>query len=485
MTSRGRTISRSLRSVAAVALAVGVPVAASAGAAVAEESPDTESVESTSTPSASQTADPGAESTAEPTSGDVDDPAVAPPDAALPLRPVLIAVTPGDASAIATYLPVDDPSVTGYQISPDGYLWFDCPDLSGTCGLSSLTNNREYFVSVRSSGPTGQSAPAGPIATIPTTSDYAKPKVLPKPRTRVTAKFEAAGNGLGVSGSRVKLGVGTLPRLRFSKNIPNKAAVERHLQVAATTASGRTVNVPGSWGWISDQTVVFRPKNFWPGDSTIRITSTVNDTVLGRSGKKYLVGSKALRKTYVFRTDRSLIASVDGAKKTMSVHVDGKKRKNFKVSLGKWGWETRKGVKVISSDKEPYKVYRSESLGLDPEVEFYELPSRWNTRLTPSGEFLHTASWAYGRLGRYNGSHGCTNMFEQDAKWIFDNTIPGDVVNYIKTGGDTMEPSNGPGGLWNIPWNRWLKKSALSNSSGTVDTTSDDGSVDDVRPDGA
>ena len=489
VTSLGGSITRRLRSAAAVAVAVGVLAAASPGAAFADESADTDSVESTSSPSASpttdSTADPGVEPNVEATPEGVTDPSVAPPDAALPLRPVLIAVTPADASAIATYLPVDDPSVTGYQISPDGYLWFNCPDLSGTCGLSSLTNGREYRVSLRSTGPTGQSAPSGPIATIPAASDWAKPKVLPKPRKRVTATFEAAGNGLGVSGSRVKLGVGTLPRLRFSKNITNKAAVERHLQVAATTPSGRTVNVPGSWGWISDQTVVFRPKNYWPGNSTVRITSTVNDTVLGKSGKKYLVGSKALRKTYVFRTDRSLIATVDGAKKTMTVHINGKKRKNFKVSLGKSGWETRIGAKVISTEKEDYKVYRSSSLGLDPEVEFYELPSKWNTRLTPSGEFLHTASWAYGRLGRYNGSHGCTNMFEQDAKWIFDNTIPGDVVNYIKTGGDVMEPWNGPGGLWNIPWNRWLKKSALSNASGTADTTSDDGSVDDARPDGA
>ena len=489
VTSLGPPISRRLRSAAAVAVVFGVLAAASPGAVVADESADTDSVESTSSPSASPTVDPsadlGSETNVEPTPEAVPDPSVPPPDAALPLRPVLIAVTPADASAISTYLPVDDPSVTGYQISPDGYLWFDCPDLSGTCGLSSLTNGREYRVSLRSTGPTGQSAPSGPIATIPTASDWAKPKVLPKPRKRVTATFEAAGNGLGVSGSRVKLGVGTLPRLRFSENITNKAAVERHLQVAATTPSGRTVNVPGAWGWISDETVVFRPKNYWPGNSTIRITSTVNDTVLGKSGKKYLVGSKALRKTYVFRTDRSLIATVDGAKKTMTVHVNGKKRKNFKVSLGKWGWETRNGAKVISTDKEDYKVYRSESLGLDPEVEFYELPSKWNTRLTPSGEFLHTASWAYGRLGRYNGSHGCTNMFEDDAKWIFDNTIPGDVVNYIKTGGDMMEPWNGPGGLWNIPWNRWLKKSALSSASGKADTTSDDGSVDDVRPDGA
>lgn len=489
MTSLGAPISRRLRSAAAVAVVFGVLAAASPGAVVADESADTDSVESTSSPSASPTVDPsadlGSEPSVDPTPEAVPDPSVPPPDAALPFRPVLIAVTPADASAIATYLPVDDPSVTGYQISPDGYLWFDCPDVSGTCGLSSLTNGREYRVSMRSSGPTGQSPPSGPIATIPTASDWAKPKVLPKPRKRVTATFEAAGNGLGVSGSRVKLGVGTLPRLRFSKNITNKAAVERHLQVAATTPSGRTVNVPGAWGWISDETVVFRPKNYWPGNSTIRITSTVNDTVLGKSGKKYLVGSKALRKTYVFRTDRSLIATVDGAKKTMTVHVNGKKRKNFKVSLGKSGWETRNGAKVISTDKEDNKVYRSSSLGLDPEVEFYELPSKWNTRLTPSGEFLHTASWAYGRLGRYNGSHGCTNMFEDDAKWIFDNTIPGDVVNYIKTGGDMMEPWNGPGGLWNIPWNRWLKKSALSSASGKADTTSDDGSVDDVRPDGA
>ena len=33
----------------------------------------------------------------------------------LAARSVLIAVTPADASAIATYLPVDDPSVTGIR----------------------------------------------------------------------------------------------------------------------------------------------------------------------------------------------------------------------------------------------------------------------------------------------------------------------------------------------------------------------------------
>ena len=402
--------------------------------------------------------------------------------------PVLIGVEAGDRSAVIRYEPAVRASVTGYQASPDGYAWFDCPDVSGTCSLSSLTNGREYQVSLRTVGPQGPSEPAGPVATIPVTapgSDPDKPQVLPRPRTRVTGRFDAAGNGLGVRSPRTKLGVGTLPYLTFNRAIPNKRAVETHLVVTATRADGRTSEVAGAWGWINDRTAVFRPKDFWPGNSTIRITSTLDDAVLGKSQGRYLIGASSLATTYTFRTDRSLIARVNGAKKAMEVFIDGRKRKTFDVSMGGPGWETRNGAKVISTAKEADKVYRSASLGLTDPDDFYELPAKWNTRLTPTGEFLHTATWAYGRLGRYNGSHGCTNMFEQDAKWIFDNTIPGDVIDYVKTGGDMMEPWNGPGGLWNIPWNKWLKKSAVGSGSDEVDTSVDNGSVADARPDGA
>ena len=402
--------------------------------------------------------------------------------------PVILGVQAGDRSAVITYEPALDDSVTGYQASPDGYAWFDCPDSSGVCSLSSLTNGRLYLVSLRSLGPSGPSVPATPVPTIPVAapgSDPDKPQVLPRPRTRVTARFDAAGNDLGVRNPRTKLGVGTLPHLTFSRAIPNKKAVETHLVVTATRDDGRTHEVAGAWGWINDRTAVFRPKEFWPGNSTIRITSTLDDAVLGRSQGKYVIGASSLGTVYTFRTDRALVARVNGATKEMEVFIDGRKRKTFKVSLGKPGWETRNGAKVISASKEANKVYRSASLGLTDPNDYYELPAKWNTRLTPTGEFLHTASWAYGRLGRYNGSHGCTNMFEQDAKWIYDNTIPGDVVDYVKTGGDSMEPWNGPGGLWNIPWSKWLKKSALGSGTDKVDTSLDDGSLADARPDGA
>ena len=62
-------------------------------------------------------------------------------------------------------------------------------------------------------------------------------------------------------------------------------------------------------------------------------------------------------------------------------------------------------------------------------------------------------------------------MFEADAKWIYDKTIPGDVVYYVNTGGDTVQSWNGAGGLWNIPWDQWLKKSALGSGTDRPDTT--------------
>jgi hypothetical protein len=68
---------------------------------------------------------------------------------------------------------------------------------------------------------------------------------------------------------------------------------------------------------------------------------------------------------------------------------------------------------------------------------------------------------------------------------VFDNTIPGDVVTFRNTGGDMMEPWNGPGGLWNIPWNKWLKKSALGTGNRAVDASEVEGDAEQARPAGA
>ena len=409
-------------------------------------------------------------------------PSLAATEAVAPGSPTITAVIGGTGSGqlVVTYAPPAGDGgtpVTSYEISVDaGVTWWVCAPTPGSCTLTSLNNGRPYSVILRAVNAIGAglaSAPSSGVPSIPAGADPDKPATLPKPRAWVNASFNAASNDLGVDGSKVKLGVGTLPQLTFTRAIPDKRVVESHLTVNATLEDGRTRPVKGSWGWMDDRSVVFRPVNYWPGHATITITSTLDRAVLGKSGGTYLVGSSKLGAVYTFRTARKLIIKVNGSTDRMKVYIDGKKVKDFGVSLGKADWETRNGVKVISTQKEPTHTYTSTALNLDPSVEApYELKDiPWNTRLTPTGEFMHSAPWAYGRIGRYNGSHGCTNMFESDAKWIYDKTIPGDVAIYTKTGGEVVPAWNGPGGLWNITWDRWLKKSALASATGNPDTT--------------
>lgn len=424
-------------------------------------------------------------------------PTLRPAAATVPGPPTITTVLPGPVGgqlAVSYAPPTSDGGapIASYDATIDGGVtWWPCAPEPGTCTLTNLVNGRTYTVALRAVngiGPGPASAAATGVPVLPAGSDPYKPVPLPKPRATVSASFNAASNSLGVDGSRVKLGVGTLPKLTFSRAIPDKRAVETHLTVVATLADGQQRTVSGAWGWVDERSAVFRPKKWWPGNATIAITSTIDGAVLGRSGGVYLVGAKTLATTYTFRTARKLIAKVDGSKVRMKVFIDNELVKSFPVSLGKDEWETREGVKVISTAKEPTHTYTSAALGLDESEEFYVLEDiPWNTRLTPTGEFIHAAPWAYSRIGRYNGSHGCTNMFEKDAKWIYDRTIPGDVVLYENTGGEPVQSWNGAGGLWNIPWSQWLKKSALGSVTGNPDaadpTTPRPG--DDTAPVGA
>ena len=277
---------------------------------------------------------------------------------------------------------------------------------------------------------------------------------LPKPRTWVTARLTWPYGVPGSPADGTRVGVGILPVLRFSQDIPRKADVER----AITVSSPKGKLPRGSWAWIDDRTAVYRTKRFWPGKARIDITVDLENQVLGKSGERYLIGAESLGTTYSFKTARSFIAYVNASTAQMKVTIEGKVVKQFGVSLGKAGWESRSGIKVYYGSKEATHTYTNDSLGVEEE---YTLTAPWNVRLTPTGEFIHTAQWAYSRIGRYNGSHGCTNMFEADAKWIYDRVLPGDVFKYTGTS-KPMESTNGPLAMWNIPWSDWQTRSALS-----------------------
>lgn len=76
-------------------------------------------------------------------------------------------------------------------------------------------------------------------------------------------------------------------------------------------------------------------------------------------------------------------------------------------------------------------------------------------RLTDSGESTDAAPWATGRLGRSKGSHGCINVSDADAGMVVPAPpVRRPLITRVTT--RAMEPDNGAGGVWNIPWDTWL-----------------------------
>ena len=60
--------------------------------------------------------------------------------------------------------------------------------------------------------------------------------------------------------------------------------------------------------------------------------------------------------------------------------------------------------------------------------------------------------------GVRNVSHGCINMPPDAAQWFCDTFSYGDIVTVT---GTQLAPDDVYGD-WNIPWDQWLKGSALT-----------------------
>lgn len=293
-------------------------------------------------------------------------------------------------------------------------------------------------LSAMAAAPGANAAPAGlGAASAPGAVAKKKQKIVPV-RVRVSP-----GKG--------RYGVGQLVTARFSHPIVRKRDVERAISVT----SNKRLPV-GAWGWIDDRTAVYRPKRFWPGHAKIIFRFRLHRVVVGRVGNVKYVGARRANRTRVLRTARSFIMRIRNSTHRMYVDRNGRRVKRFKVSLGKPGYQTRSGIKILTGEK--YKALRM--TGVDRFTgEAWDVVSPYSIRLTPSGEYLHGAPWAYYRLGRRNGSHGCTNMYVSDARWLYHRVIAGDPVVTRGTG-RRMETWNGtPGSYWNYSWGAWKRMS--------------------------
>lgn len=251
-------------------------------------------------------------------------------------------------------------------------------------------------------------------------------------------------------------GVGQPITAKLSMAVKDKKArrvVERALKVGSRPA------VEGSWYWVDDKLLHYRPKEYWPAGATVTASSNLKGVKV--AGKLYGGASKDLRLTIGDRIE----AITDAGSHSMVVKRNGEVINTIPVTTGKPGFDTRNGVKVVLA-KEQFVRMRGTSIGIaEGSSESYDLPVYWATRVTWSGEYVHAAPWSVGSQGSANVSHGCTGMSTSNAEWFFETVRPGDIVKVVNSFGNMMDTFGNGFGDWNLSWDKWREGSALSGAS--------------------
>src|SRR6478609_6208575 len=244
------------------------------------------------------------------------------------------------------------------------------------------------------------------------------------------------------------VGVGMPVIVHFDVGVADKASIEKHLTV--TNTSGQK----GAWHWISDSEVHWRPVTYWKPGTDVTVTARINSIPAGNG----IYGQ--LSRTSTFHVGDAVISKVNAQTHQMKTFINGKLARVTPITTGKPGFTTRSGVKVII-EKFRHKRMNSETVGIkrnSPDA--YDIDDvEYAMRVTYSGEFLHAAPWSIADQGHANVSHGCTGMSTADAKWIYDRSKRGDVVEY--TGTDRQMTLTNGYGDWNASFASWSAGSAL------------------------
>jgi len=245
------------------------------------------------------------------------------------------------------------------------------------------------------------------------------------------------------------VGVGMPVEITFDVPVTDKASIEKHLKVEASTPT------TGSWHWYSDQVVHFRPKSYWKPGTEVTVTADVNGVDAG--GGVY----GQLDREISFDIGNSVVSKINIKQHKLRVFVNGSLARTIPVTGGKDGFETRSGTKVII-EKFREKRMDAATTGIDRnDPEYYNISDvPYALRVTYSGEFLHGAPWSAGSQGSDNVSHGCVGMSVSDARWLYNRTTRGDVV-VVKGTDRQLEQGNGWTD-WDIPFAEYKQGSALS-----------------------
>lgn len=235
--------------------------------------------------------------------------------------------------------------------------------------------------------------------------------------------------------------------ITFDIPVTDRASIEKHLHVTSTPAQ------EGTWGWISDTEVRYRPKEYWKPGTKVKLDARLNGVDAGNG----VHGQESRKLSFTIGSATS--AKVDLEAKTMTVNSDSGEW-SFAISAGNENHPTRNGVKVVSEKYDALDM-NSESVGIDPgSSDGYDLSGvQYAMRITQSGEFIHAAPWNEGLFGEENASHGCVGLSTDEAGELFNLLKVGDPVEFVG-GVRDLEPGNGFTDF-NESWEEFQKRSAL------------------------
>ena len=183
-------------------------------------------------------------------------------------------------------------------------------------------------------------------------------------------------------------GVGMPLILTFSQPITDKAAVERSLQVQTSKP------VVGAWYWDTSESLAFRPRSYWPADTTVTFTGHL-DGVKGAPG---LYGYHTLTQT--FTIGQSVIAVASTTSHHTQIYVGGKLTYTWPISTGRPGDDTPNGTYLTIEKENPVRMTGPG----------YSLLVPWSVRFTWSGDYYHDAYGRSASKALKNVSHGCVNL---------------------------------------------------------------------------
>jgi lipoprotein-anchoring transpeptidase ErfK/SrfK len=151
-----------------------------------------------------------------------------------------------------------------------------------------------------------------------------------------------------------------------------------------------------------------------------------------------------------------MIMNVDNATKQMTVTQNGQVTRTIPVSLGKPSTPSSSGNLLIMSRFPKYKFDTRRELGTSAG---YVVDVNFAEQLTTGGEFIHAAPWSVPVQGHTNVSHGCVNMSDANAEWIYNTVHVGDPIT-IKGTEVKLEWGNGFTD-WDRTWEEYVKGSAI------------------------